>query len=376
MYKKIVSIALIVTLILYISPVITFIALTNSTVYAETSSTSTSTEDTGVKGMRCPDADVDWFSDICYDCIFPISLGGSSWFSIGSNFDSSEDNPNSDWSAGNPVCTCMDSNGVPEFGMLFSYRTISKIFEVVRTPYCEPFLGMDLSGMAISGYSANKTMIGTKGRSGGEAKKSMYHIHYIIFPLLQILEFGFTPDCEEGYYTDIGIGFMSEQVVSWYHDEWALLEHPESIIFANPITQTACLADCAATNVGYPINQLFWCGGCLGSVYPFTGNITYTQSPVANSQLLIMRFLALMHRIGFAWRTEGEDAKCGGYVYPMIPKSQYKISMLFPIAQASGKCCHPLGRHPLVNMTEHRTIPGFGEDYLYVQYTHVDCCVR
>lgn len=342
-----------------------------------TTTTSTSTNDIGVDGLRCPNAHVNWGQDICYDAIFPLRLGGSDWFSIGTDFDSDEAQPNSDYMPNNPLCICYDGNNMPEFGLAVSFKTISRVYEVVRTPYCTPFLGgSELTEMGNSGFTADTDVIGDKG-SLDELSMATYHVHTIAFPLLQILEFfTSTLTCEDGYYSGLDIMMMSEFLITWYHDEWALAEHPEVVIFANPITQATCVADCVATNVGYPIDTLFWCAGCVGSSYPFTGNINNVQSPVGNSQLAVIRMLSLLHRIGLAWNTSDEDALCGSYPYPIIKKSQYKLSMLFPVAQASGKCSHPLGRSPFIANTEWRTIPGTGEDYLYMQNTKVNCCVR
>ena len=71
----------------------------------------------------------------------------------------------------------------------------------------------------------------------------------------------------------------------------------------------------------------------------------------------------------------GNDALCGGSIYPMIPKSQYKMSMLFPIAEASGKCCHPIGQSTFL-WGEWRNIPAVGEDFVYMLWRYTDCCLN
>ena len=38
-----------------------------------------------------------------------------------------------------------------------------------------------------------------------------------------------------------------------------------------------------------------------------------------------------------AHKTYGDDALCSGQIYPMIPKQQYKLSTLFPLAEANSE---------------------------------------
>ena len=119
---------------------------------------------------------------------------------------------------------------------------------------------------------------------------------------------------------------------------------------------------------------MFWCAGCWGSLYPFTGNIPPNESPPRDSSLTATRAIAALHRRGLAQKTFGDAALCGGYIYPMIPKSQYKMSMLYPLAEASGTCCHPLGLSTML-WGEWRNIPAVGEDFVYLLWRYTDCCL-
>jgi conjugal transfer pilus assembly protein TraU len=98
---------------------------------------------------------------------------------------------------------------------------------------------------------------------------------------------------------------------------------------------------------------------------------------------LAARVLAGLHRRGLAWKTTGNGSLCGGTIYPMLPKQQYRMSMLFPMAEASSKipgtdipksCCHYIGETPF-KWGEWRTIPGTGEDYVYMLWRWTDCCL-
>ena len=54
----------------------------------------------------------------------------------------------------------------------------------------------------------------------------------------------------------------------WHDDETAFFLNPEAAIFGNPIAQASCATDSIAATAGFPIDALFWCAGCQGSMYP------------------------------------------------------------------------------------------------------------
>jgi len=122
--------------------------------------------------------------------------------------------------------------------------------------------------------------------------------------------------------------------------------------------------------------------------------------------LLSARVLAALHRRGLAHKTYGDDALCGGTIYPMVPKQQYKMSMMFPVTEAKAEkqqvekkdangntvmgangapemvekvvpgenCCHYIGESPF-KWGEWRNIPGTGEDFVYLIWRYTDCCL-
>src|SRR3546814_13027372 len=70
------------------------------------------------------------------------------------------------------------------------------------------------------------------------------------------------------------IAYVTEIDPLWQDDALTALINPEVALFANPIAQTACAADCGAANMKLPLDPLFWCAGCLGSMYQMNGNIS------------------------------------------------------------------------------------------------------
>jgi hypothetical protein len=134
-----------------------------------------------------------------------------------------------------------------------------------------------------------------------------------------------------------------------------------------------------AASSSFPLNSLFWCAGCWGNMYPLTGNSGLTGSPVRQTSLLASRILARLARNpvppAIEYDTSGEDSKCEGQYRPILKKSQYKFSTLFPISETEGKCCHSLGSSTLL-WGDHRNIPGTGEFQIYLMWRKRNCCLK
>lgn len=337
--------------------------------------------------IMCPDGEV-WGSglvtNICWSCLFPMRIMGAAQMGEGEVPDEASEEA---------ICFCEGNGGVPEVGFTLGMWSPTALVELVRKPYCSPALG----GTTIR---ESYRLWGMKdGSDGGSASNQFYNFHWFSFPLYEILELLLAPECNAGGFSDFDLLYMSEIDPTWVEDELAVFTQPEVAVAANPLLQAACPADCAATTFGNPIDRMWWCAGCWGNLYPFTGNVPAGGSPPRVTSLLATRALASLHRRGLAWRTIGDDALCGGEIYPMMPKQQYKMSQLYPLPEADNStriptpattgtgvpqiddyqwtqsCCHNIGV-PTFLWGEWRNIPSIGEDFVYVLWRWTDCCLR
>lgn len=321
--------------------------------YADTTVTS---PETG----QCPNKFPNMITDVCWSSLFPIKLGGFKILDFGSTGDNSCNTPG-DSCPNSVICTCPGPLGVPRIGVPLSYWEPVKVVETVRRPYCFPFLfGLDMN---IGWYGA----AGEKSTSHESGHKSFVNVHMYSFPLFYVLQLiGVLNGCiDNSEYIDL-LG-NTEIDPLWNNDQLEFMTSPESAVFANPVAQGLCSVDCVGASSGWAMNDLFWCGGCWGSLYPYTGNIG-TGSPVVNSLLASTRFIAAAARNGWPYPetvTSGTGAMCSPYLSFMIKKSQYKISMLSPIAMTQGTCSFPIGRSTIISTAEYRTIPATGEDYIW-----------
>lgn len=312
----------------------------------------------------CPDCKL-WstrlFTDICWSCIFPIVIGGVAMGASINEAPSGRAKP--------PVpffCLCEDKKGIG-IGVPVGFWSPARLVELVRLPYCSPVL----AGLRLQ-ITKSRLLGGSNASSDGVNDHIFYNYHYFAFPLLVILELLQMPECNSDGFVDMDLMYLSELDPTWNDDELTFYTNPEVTLFANPFAQAACLGDAAAGLAGTNLDTLFWCAGNWGGLYPFSGNIEQAASRPMVSSLASAKAIAALHRRGLAWKTMGDDALCGGYIYPTIPKGQYKMSMFFPVAESEGK--HAIGETPF-RWGEWRNMPGY-EDFVYIVWRWTDCCVR
>ena len=340
----------------------------------------------------CPNSFPNIANDICWKCILPIKIG-SKRISTKKGFNEFDPNGSSDPST--MMCFCGEAPNIG-VGLWFSWWEPYLVMENTRKPYCLSFLYGKTVKVKKDYLNPDNSHVITSIKSsytyGGTGKlanknKAFYNVHVYSFPLTMIMDLLVSPGCSTSGFITLDVVDLSEFNTLWNNDLASFAFAPEAAFFSNPLVVASCAADCVAAMAGFGLNTMSWCGGCDGLLYPQSGSTNPNSSPVRITSLLTQRMLARRHRFGLEFKTIGKKAKCGGYYFPVLPKNQYKISMIFPVPESSsskkkisgmfrsGKCCHPLGRHTFM-WGEERTIPGTGEDYVYLVWRRMDCCVR
>ena len=322
----------------------------------------------------CKDLFPNLATDICWDCMFPVRIGGVIVMSAGNVPDNVDTENSDDYNPSDYVCSCT-IDGKLHGGIWVSFWEPYAVIEATLRPNCYSFLfGLEL-GDVLDAYAAQGTIGWEK-----TGEKAFYNLHYYGFPVLSVLEFIKDMDFCTNLYTDIDLAYFTEVDPMWNNDELSLWINAEAAVFANPIAQAICSADCIAASADYPLNALFWCAGCWGSIYPFTGNTGVIGSPVRTTSLLTARLLAKLTRTpipgAMELDTSGSGAKCGqisDMIRPVIKKSQYRFSMLSPVPETES--CHVLGKSTFL-WGENRNIPGTGETHIYLMWRKRNCCLR
>ena len=332
---------------------------------------------------RCPDSNVleTLLTNVCWGCIFPFRLGGATLISDG--FPTDPAAPSSTF------CSCPDH---PLPGVTVSFSEPARLIEVVREPYCFPSLG----GTELKPNSYERAGEYMEATNGDTSQAAFYHVHYIGFPLWSILGLtvsmvgqsvsdlttGFFPDLSKcfvsgGYdVASYSLLYLSELDPTWADDELAALLNPEAILFSTPVAQAICAADCVAATAGFPLDPLFWCDGCQGSMYPFTGTVAGPVGEANTAALLAARALAKLNRGYFEALTSTSAALCGKVYSGFIRKSQYRLQLLYPLPNTTAPlCCPPLGRSALL-WGSGKAYPVDGEDFSFLVWRQRDCCAR
>lgn len=304
---------------------------------------------------RCQGKFLNPITDICWKYMFPITIGSTTVVS--------GENPDTE-NRTSPVCSCSDP--VPRVGLSIGFWEPIRLVDVTRTPFCFVNLGgkkMDLDVRV--GQSAVET-------EDGQALTSHYHLHWYVYPAIFLLNLIADFVCLEAEGFDLA--YLTELDPTWQDDELAFILNPEAVLFANPIAQASCAADCVAASSGMPFDPLFWCAGCQGSMYPFSGNVQAHIGGVQASLLLTERMTYKLHRMGLLWGSVGTEALCGKYPMPIMRKSQYRAQMTYPVPTTSGKhCCSPYGRSTEL-WSSLKEFPVKGEDFGYLVWRKRACC--
>ena len=286
---------------------------------------------------------------------FPISIGS---LPVVSSDVPDTDNPSF------PICLC--GSPIPRIGITLGFWEPVRLVDVTHHPYCFPNLGgiiMDFGTAEGTGSTHSKA----SGRSS-----SFYQIHWYFYPLIYWLNLITDALCVEIQGFDLA--YITELDLLWNNDELAFILNPEAVLFANPVAQAACAADCTKSTTGLPMDSLFWCAGCQGSMYPLTGHVQAHVGGVQASALLVERMTYKLHREGALWGTMGGKGLCGNYPMPMIYKSQYRYQMTYPVpTTTSPEGCNPYGRSSAL-WESGKEFPVNGEDFGFLIWRKRSCC--
>lgn len=304
------------------------------------------------------------FTDVCWRCIFPISISVAN-LSLYSN---QEDNESSERDA---LCSCKNNVGIPIPGIPTGFWEPTALFETVRKPFCFP----SLSGLEIKlpFPARDHTQHSNANSRYKQGDYATYNAHLITAPWLHILEVQKDNGCL--IKADLDISYISELDPIFQDDFLSTVFSPEAFAFANIVGQAACTADCVAASTSFPIKRLVNCAGCQGSMFPLTGNVSGFVGGVQASSLLMQRVHYGLHRAGLALNAAGKEAQCGYTFQPVMDKTNYKYNLVYPQRQGikDSRCCQPFGR-TTIDIEAGKEVPYTGEDFTSQVFRKRDCC--
>lgn len=305
-----------------------------------------------VADAACEGHFVNPITDICWGCLFPITIGS---LPVVPGKEADTDNPSS------PIQLCPLPSIGYRLGLAIGFWEPMAVTDVTRSPFCL----VNLGGISMN---IGKMGMGVGEQSNQEVPHVFYHVHWYKYPLIAWLNIITSLGCLQG--GEMDIGYLTELDPLWNDDQLSLLINPEAALFGHVVAQGACAADAAASLVK-PIDLLFWCAGSHGSLYPFTGTVTNEYSPAQSSVLLSERLAFKLHRQGLMMESVGENsAVCFEYPSPIMPKSRWRYQMVNTLPDA--RACHPFGRSTLTWQTGHLK-PNDRKNYGYLMWRKRNC---
>lgn len=313
---------------------------------------------------NCQGSWINPITDICWDCAFPMTIGG---MPVSNFIPSSASQLDNGSTSGQTACLC---GSPPRMGLVVSFWEPVRRADITRTPYCMVSLG----GVELNMGVNPPYPVVHKSTSLTDPDTVFYQAHWYIDPVIYWMGAIFGSDCMERRNFDVA--YVTELDPFWADDTDSIIFNVESALFANPLAVAACAADCIAASSGFGFSDMFWCSGCQGSIYPLTGNVTHFEGMPATTSLILHRLMAKMTRSALLWQYWGSGALCGPSPELIMDKDGYKYSMLYPVPETqltAGQCCQPIGRTTIL-WGMGKSFPVKGEDASYEIFRKRDCC--
>lgn len=309
----------------------------------------------GNTDITCDGRWVNPITDVCWNCLFPMSIGSTK---VSSSSLPDTRNPS------NPIQVCtMPPPIFKRVGVAVGFWEPFATTDVTRSPMCM----VNMGGLKIGGLKKRGTGRATKSAIANTG--TFYHTHWYKYPLISWLGIITDDMCMQGGQYDIG--YLSELDPMWNDDTLSLFVNPEAMLFGNPIAQLACIADAAAAEAYMSLDALFWCAGAHGSVYPFTGTVKSESSGLNSSVLLTERMNFKLHRQGIILDSVPDNyAVCYQYPAPIIPKERYRYQLINPVPDANR--CHPYGRS-VMRWQLGKEMPTTSKNYGYLVWKKRNC---
>ncbi|HHF7349653.1 TPA: conjugal transfer pilus assembly protein TraU [Legionella feeleii] len=305
------------------------------------------------EASQCKGHFINPITDICWSCLFPLTIGKANLVKGGYP---DTKNPS------NPVCLCPSAIG-ERLGISLGFWEPFALVDVTRKPYCMVNLGVQ--------FHVKNQGLGGSQMPSVDGRGAFYYAHWYKYPVIYWLQILTSLGCMET--EDFDVAYLAELDPTWNDSELTFVLNPEATLFTSSPVRASCAADATKAIAGTGIDSLFWCQGAQGSTYPLTGFVANQASPISAAILLAERLDFKLHRIGTIRDSVGKDAPalCKTYFSAILPKSRYRYQMVNTIPEA--KRCHPFG-HTVTDWEAGHTLPGDGDNFGFLIWKKRNCC--
>jgi len=303
---------------------------------------------TSVQAGQCTGHFVNPLKDVCWRCLFPLSIGHARV--VGGML------PDTD-NAASPVGICPG-----RVGLNIGYWEPVALADVTDTPYCLVNLGGHRLNLGLKSSRGGRHLVG-QGQTS-----AFFHVHWYKYPLMVWLNIITSSGCRQG--GDFDVAYLTELDPQWRDSEMSFVLNPEAALFGNPVTASSCAADSLASSIqNTPLDKLFWCAGSQGSIYPLTGHVNAPLSPVQTALLLTERMNYKLHRLWMIADSSATDS-CNEHHSAVVPKSRYRYEMVNQVAD--GTHCYPSG-HTTLDWEAGKIKPHTPDQYGFLIWRKRNC---
>ena len=286
--------------------------------------------------------------DVCWRCLFPLSIGGMTV--VGGVLPDTKN-------ATSPIGTCSG-----RVGLNIGYWEPVVLADVTDTPYCLVNLGGHRLNLGMHSARGGRQVVGH-----GETS-AFFNVHWYKYPLMLWLNIITSTSCREG--GDFDVAYLTELDPQWRDSEMNFVLNPEAALFGNPVAASACAADSVSSSLqNQPLDSLFWCAGAQGSHYPLNGHVNAPVSPVQTALLLTERMNYKLHRTHLI-ADSSASAPCTTQHLAITPKSRYRYEMVNQVPD--GKHCYPSG-HTTVDWEMGKIKPHTPDQYGFLIWRKRNC---
>ena len=311
----------------------------------------------------CKGSIINPINDVCWECMLPARIG---------SVDFGRDNDTlPGGNVGPPMCACASGSGVVT-GVKVAFWEHAYLAETVKTPWCMVALGSGMeTDMSALQAGVNRSSATTDGTSAYASQQ----VHWYTFPVWAIMDMFTDFPCNDG--SNFDLAYPTELDPTWQDDLLSFILNPEALLFGNPVTQLACMADSVAASMGVSLNPLFWCQGSWGSAYPLNGSSSVTNPNHLNASMF-GRMIYKLGRETLLWDTAVDTTGCSvmGDLTPIWNKDHYRGQ---PARPRKRNDCLPIGRSDFLWGSALNPPLGTGanspDNYLWVITRARICCV-
>jgi conjugal transfer pilus assembly protein TraU len=303
----------------------------------------------------CSGSIFDPVTDVAWNGIFPIRVGGVAVATNGSLPDGAQGTVN-------PACTCTTSTQT-YLGLNVGFWDIGYLAEVVDDAYCSPTLGTSFSGLNNGFHSGANSQVVT-------ASHVFKQVHWLSFPAFKLLNLLTDMSCLQG--GDFDYLSLSEVMPDWSDDMLAALKDPKVFLLANPVADIACagsnaLAQVPGNFLPATFDSFWWCW--WDNIYPLSGNVSLPSILTTTAQLA-GRQVFQYGELGLVQDYTSDPNGCAPGPAYIVKKSQWRFQFAKPVKSSVPMW---VGQSELA-WGNGKALPYAGSNFLLVTFQKKNCC--